>query len=50
MASEETARECTVKPVFTVVRDGKLIWFGHVKRREVEGLLGEEKDLEVPRN
>ena len=48
VASEEVARRCGVKPVLTVVREGRLRWFGHVKRREGEGLLGEVMELEVP--
>ena len=47
VASEEVARRCGVKPVLTVVREGRLRWFGHVKRREGEGLLGEVMQLEV---
>ena len=46
VASEEVARRCGVKPVLTVVREGRLRWFGHVKRREKEGLLGEVMELE----
>ena len=48
VTSEEVANRCGVKPVLTVVREGRLRWFGHVKRREGEGLLGEVMNLEVP--
>ena len=48
VASEEVARRCRVKPVLTVVREGRLRWFGHVKRREGEGLLVEVMELQVP--
>ena len=41
VASDEVARRCGVKPVLTIVREGRLRRFGHVKRREGEGLLGE---------
>jgi len=34
--------------VLAVVREGRLRWFGHVKRREREGLLVEVMELEVP--
>ena len=47
VASEEVCRRCGVKPVLTVIREGRLRWFGHVKRREGEGLLGEVMELEV---
>ena len=47
MATQEVAR-FGVKPVLKVVREGRLRWFGHVKRREEEGLLGEVMELEIP--
>ena len=48
VASEELARRCGVKPVLMVIREGRLRWFGHVKRREGEGLLGEVMELVAP--
>ena len=47
MVSEEVARKCVEKPVLTVIRQGKLRCYGHVKRREGEGLLGEELEFEI---
>ena len=37
VASEEVARRCGVKPVLLAIREGRLRWFGQVKRREGEG-------------
>ena len=48
VAREEVTRRCGVEPILTVVREGRLRWFGHVKRRVGEGLLGEVMELEVP--
>ena len=48
VASEEVAGRSGVKPLLTVIREGRLRWLKHVKRREEEGLLGEVMELEVP--
>ena len=47
VASEEVAGRSGVKPLLTVIREGRLRWLKHVKRREEEGLLGEVMELEV---
>ena len=49
VASEEGGGRCGVKPALTVVEEGRLRWFGHVKRQEGEGLLREVIEVEVPR-
>ena len=48
VANEEFARKGVVKPDMTVVIDGRLSMFGHVKSRKGEGLLGDVTELEVP--
>ena len=45
VSSEEIARRCGVQPVFTVVKERRLKWFDHVKRRKGEGLLREVMKL-----
>ena len=37
-----------MRPVVSVIRENRLRWFGHVKRRRGEGLLGEVMELEAP--
>ena len=46
--SYEVARRCGVRPVVSVIRENRLRWFGHVKRRRGEGLLGEVMEMEAP--
>ena len=48
VASEEVANRCGVKPLLVVLRQSRLRWFGHVKRRRGEGVLGEVMEMEVP--
>ena len=45
--SEEAARRCAVDAVETVMRERRLRWFGHVRRREEEDPVRRVMDLEV---
>ena len=47
VTSEEVAGRCGVKSLAVVMRESRLRWYGHVKRRHGEGLLGEAMELEV---
>ena len=46
--SEDIERNCGVKSLLVTVRENRLRWFGHVKRREGRGVLGEVMNLQVP--
>ena len=46
-ASVEVARICGVKPLDIVMRENRLRWFGHVKRRRGGGVLGAAMEMEV---
>ena len=45
--SEEIERRCGVKSLLSTVKENRLRWFGHVRRREGRGVLGEAMDLQV---
>ena len=45
--SEEVARRCAVDAVETVMRERRLRWFGHVRRKEEENPVRRVMDLEV---
>ena len=45
--SEEVARRCGVDEVETVMRERRLRWFGHVRRREEDNPVRRVMDLEV---
>ena len=47
VASVEVARICGVKPLDIVMRENRLRWFGHVKRRRGGGVLGAAMEMEV---
>ena len=47
VASSEVASRCGVKPLLQVLRESRLRWFGHVKRRRGAGVLGEVMEMEV---
>ena len=46
--STEVASRCGVKPLTVVMRENRLRWYGHVKRRQGEGVLGEVMEMEIP--
>ena len=46
--SEDIERTCGVKSLLFTVRENRLRWFGHAKRREGSGVLGEVMNLQVP--
>ena len=46
--SAEVANRCGVKPLTLVMRENRLRWYGHVKRRQGDGVLGEVMEMEIP--
>ena len=46
MASNEVASRCGVKPLFQLLRESRLRWFGRVKRRRGAGVLREVMEIE----
>ena len=47
VASSEVASRCGVKPLLQVLRESRLRWFGHVRRRRGAGELEEVMEMEV---
>ena len=48
VASVEVASSCGVKPLTLVMRESRLRWYGSVRRRQGDGVLGEIMETEVP--
>ena len=46
VACNEVANRCGVKPLLQVLRERRLRWFGHVKRRRGAGVLGEVMEMD----
>ena len=44
----EVASRCGLKPLTLVMRESRLRGYGHVKRRQGDGVLGEVMEMEIP--
>ena len=49
VASIEVARRCGVKPLTIVTHEYRLRWYGHMKRRQGDGILEEAMVMELTR-
>ena len=50
VASVHVVSKCGLKPSTQVMRESRLIRYGHMKRRKGDGVLGELMEMEVPRS